>query len=108
MFNPVTPFAVNTLQLIGQSSFGVVCGFGVFNYHEVAWSGECTEADDVYDACVAVFAPAAPLLPRTILIPSGVPFGFPNQGLYRDLLAAPGSRSVCQARPTSRQRRLVF
>lgn len=108
MFNPVTPFAVNTLQLIGQPHFGAVCGFGVFNYHEVAWSGGCTEADDVFDACVAVFAPAAPLLPLTVVIPSGIPFGFPNQGFYRDLLAAPGARSICQARPMSRQRRLVF
>jgi hypothetical protein len=108
MFNPVTPFGANPLQLIGQQTFGPVCGLGVFNYHEVAWSGLCTEFEDVFDACIAVAAPAAPLFPLITLVPANLRFGWPNQGLYRDLIAAPGSRSVCQAQPTARQRRLVF
>lgn len=109
MFNQVTPFAVNPIQLIGQGSFGAVCGTGFFNYHEVAWGGLCTEREEVYDACVALLAPAAPFAPLLTLVPANILFGWPNQGLYRDLLAAPTSRSVCKPQPAlSRQRRLVF
>jgi hypothetical protein len=109
MFNQLTPFAVNNLQMIGQGSFGPVCGTGLFNYHEVAWEGLCTERDQVYDACVALFAPPAPFLPLFPLVPTNIPFGWSNQGLYRDLLAPPGSRAICQPQPAlSRRRRFVY
>lgn len=109
MFNQVTPFAVNPLQLIGQPSLGLVCGRGVFNYHEVAWVGLCTEREEVYDACVSLLAPAAPFPPFFTLVPANIVFGRPNEGLYRDLLAAPSSRSICRPQPAlSRQRRPVF
>jgi hypothetical protein len=109
MFHQLTPFAVNNIQMIGQGSFGPVCGRGLFNYHEVAWEGLCNEQEQVYDACVALWARPAPFLPFGPLIPAGIPFGWPNQGFYRDLLAQPGSRSVCQPQPAlSRRRRLVY
>jgi hypothetical protein len=109
MFNPVSPFATNTLRLIGQLQFGSVCGAGLFNYHEVAWGGFCTELDEVYDGCVELLTPAPPFAPIVPVVPSNVIFGFPSQGLYRDLLAAPISRSICQPQPAlSRMRRPVF
>src|SRR5262249_44491049 len=89
MFNEVAPFATNLMRLIGQPLFGPVCGTGLFNYHEVAWGGFCTEIDEVYDGCVELLMPSPPWPPVAPVVPSNMVFGFPNQGLYRDLIAAP-------------------
>lgn len=108
MFNPLLPFAVNPVRLIGQPWFGASCGNGYFNYHEVAWEAWCSEADCVHDASLAVQAPAWPQPPLLALVPTNLRFGWANSGQYRDLLVAPGSRLVCQPQPSTRMRRLVY
>jgi hypothetical protein len=107
MFTPGIPFPVSPILAIGGSQWSIPCGSPTFSYHEVAWTEACTSADDVFDACLKV--DALPLLPlRLGILPTGLRFGFPGQGEYRDLLAAPGGRQLCQPQPGLRQRRPVF
>jgi hypothetical protein len=109
MFNQIVPFEVNPIRLIGQGTFGPVCGTGLFNYHEVAWEGLCTAMHEVYDACIAALAPTPPSPGLTPIVPTNIRPGWPNQALYRDLLVAPSSRWICQPQPLlSRTRRPVF
>lgn len=108
MFNLLLPFAINPVRLIGQPWFGPACGNGYFNYHEVAWDAWCSEADSVYDASLAVQAPAWPQTPLLALVPTDLRFGWASSGQYRDLLVAPASRLVCQPQPSTRMRRLVY
>lgn len=107
MFNIVAPFQCNLTRLIGAYFFGAVCGAGLFNYHEVAWEGACSDIEDVYDACLEVLAPPPPLPSLAPFLPADVAFGW-APGCYRDLLVAPASRPLCQAQPQTRQRRMVY
>ncbi|MER9708060.1 hypothetical protein NKJ10_28315 [Mesorhizobium sp. M0204] len=100
-------FPVNPILAIGDTLVLPPCGVGLFNYHEVAWSGEATEDDLVYDACLEVNSNTA-LGPVELLLPTGLRFGSVNDGQYRDCLAAPFGRDLCKAQPTLRVRRAVF
>lgn len=108
MFNQVVPFRCNSMRLIGAPFFGAVCGSGFFNYHEVAWEGACSDVDDVYDACVELFAPAPPAVAFTTYLPADINFAWPLGNSYRDYLVAPAGRPICQAQPQTRRRRLVY
>ena len=108
MFNEVVPFQCNLTRLIGAPFFKAVCGNGLFNYHEVAWEGTCSDLEDVYDACLEVFAPPPPSPSLVPYLPADVTFGWVPGASYRDFLVSPVSRSVCQAQPQTRQRRLVY
>jgi hypothetical protein len=102
-------FATNQIQSIGSARFGLPCGWPGFTYHEVAWTNGCTADDDVYDACCAVNGTATPdRAPRVALLPTGMRFGAPGAAQYRDRLAAPAARGVCEPRPGTRVRRVVF
>lgn len=100
-------FPVNPIRAIGNQSIDVPCGIGFFSYHEVAWDGEATEADAVYDACLEVDVDMN-LLRRTMVLPIQMRFGAAGDSQYRDLLAAPFGRELCRAQPQLRQRRAVF
>ena len=39
---------------------------------------------------------------------ANIRFGFPGEGQYRDRLASPAGRLLCQPQPLSRQRRFVI
>jgi hypothetical protein len=108
MFNQIVPFRCNLIRLIGAPFFGTVCGSGLFNYHEVAWEGTCSDLDDVYDACIEVFAPAPPAFAFATYIPADLNFGWAIGSNYRDFLVSPEARSICQAQPQTRRRRLVY
>ncbi|WP_299657844.1 hypothetical protein [uncultured Tateyamaria sp.] len=108
MFNQIVPFRCNLMRPIGAPFFGPVCGTGFFNYHEVAWEGACSDLDEVYDACVAVFFPAPPSVGLSAFMPSDINFGWSYASSYRDFLVSPESRYICQAQPTTRRRRLVY
>jgi hypothetical protein len=108
MFNQIVPFRCNLMRTIGAQFFEAVCGTGFFNYHEVAWEGACSDLDDVYDACLEVFAPAPPSIPLVPYMPADLNFGWSPGTSYRDLLVSPVSRAVCQAQPHTRRRRLVY
>jgi hypothetical protein len=77
--------------------------------HEVAWTGDCGEDDLVFDACLELDGDADPTRPpHRAHLPVGMRFGAPGQGLYRDRLAAPAGRLVCEPQPLFRQRRFVI
>ena len=102
-------FPVNPMLAIGAESVGMPCGWPGFSYHEVAWTRACTARDDVYDACCAVNGTAIPQQPPFIpLLPAGLRFGPVGATLYRDRLAAPAGRPICEPRPATRVRRFVF
>jgi hypothetical protein len=102
-------FGVNPIVSIGSDDFGLPCRWPGFTYHEVAWTGDCTANDDVYDACCVVNSTANPQRPPRIpLLPAGLRFGESGDGQYRDRLSAPAARGVCEPRPNTRVRRIVF
>jgi hypothetical protein len=102
------PFALNPILAIGSRVWQIACGWGSFNYHEVAWKDGCRENDEVFDACLHVDGDLNPgSAPHRPLLPLNLVFGFPGQGLYRDLLASPLGTIHCRPQPTTRQRRIV-
>ena len=109
LIGPIIYFAVNPIRAIGASTFRAPCGWPGFTYHEVAWSRNCTAADTVCDACLEVNGSAnPPNPPRIPLLPAGLKFGATGEALYRDRLAAPVARDLCEPRPDTRVRRVVF
>lgn len=104
MFNEWQPFAVNPAQLIGQLLFTTVCGTGVFNYHEVAWTGDCDVNDLVFDACLAGVDPRTGI----VTVASGMRFGNVGERQYRQLLATPSGQFFCTPQPSTRTRRFVI
>jgi hypothetical protein len=103
------PFVLNPIRAIGTGTWLRACGWGAFNYHEVAWKGAASANDEVYDACCEVdgdFNPTAP--PQRPLLPINMRFGAEGDRQYRDRLAAPGSRQHCRPQPSTRLRRQVY
>lgn len=102
-------FECNPVLAIGSGIWQTPCGWGGFAYHEVAWTGAGTAADDVYDACLRVDGNGPPGQPPFFpLLAAGLRFGQPGDGGYRDRLAAPGSRELCDPEPGEfRQRRVL-
>jgi hypothetical protein len=99
-------FLLNPILSIGLSDWSTL--FGGFTFHEVAWSGQCGNDDLVYDACCMVDADADPTsAPHTARLPTGERFGAPGDDGYRDRIAAPQSRNLCEPRPALRVRRSV-
>jgi hypothetical protein len=102
-------FLTNPILAIGTDRLGSPCGWGLgFTYHEVAWEGACTSDDDVYDACVRLLSERDGTSVASTAVPAGIRFGAEGDGQYRDLLAAPTSRSVCIPRPQERKRRVLL
>jgi hypothetical protein len=102
-------FGVNPIMSIGSNGFSLPCGWPGFTYHEVAWTNNCRADDEVYDACCQVNGTADPSrAPRIPLLAAGLRFGAAGDGQYRDRLASPAARAVCEPRPSTRVRRIVF
>ena len=98
-------FQLNPLLAIGSNTWQTACNWGGFSYHEVPWKGACTEAEEVFDACLQVDGDADPTTaPHTALLPTNIVFGAAGAGGYRDRLSPSGN---CDPQPTSRQRRSV-
>jgi hypothetical protein len=106
----VPAFSTNPIRVIGSRFWDSPCGSGLgFTFHEVAWKGACTSDDEIYDACLEVDGTAYPTLaPHFPLLPMNMRFGNSGDGLYRDRVAAPSDRSVCEPRPWERRRRRVI
>lgn len=102
-------FELNPLLAIGSSVWQTACGWGWFNYHEVAWKGGCTSNYEVFDACLQVDGDIDPTsTPHTALLPINMRFGLPGDMQYRDRLATPAGRPNCEPAPTTRKRRVVI
>jgi hypothetical protein len=111
MYTDFQLFALNPIRAIGIDQWQPACGWPGFGMHEVAWEGNCTSDEEVYDACLEVDGGADPTRPPFIpLLPANMRFGRPGDGLYRDRLAAPrdNGREKCEPRPETRQRRFVI
>jgi hypothetical protein len=103
-------FDLNPLIAIGYSTWTVPFGGG-FSYHEVAWTGGCTENDRVFDGCLHVDGDADPTqAPHTALLPCNMIFGNCTTMNYRLRLCPPTADgcAACQPQPgSSRQRRPI-
>jgi hypothetical protein len=98
-------FPVNPVRTIGAPGWSLPCGWWPgWTFHEVAWSGGCTADDTVFDACLQLdgYPPY-----RVPLVPANLRFGHIGEYAYRDLLAAPEGRALCEPTPFARQRRPV-
>lgn len=76
-------------------------------FHEVAWSGNATEADSVYDASLLVNANLYPFGPVAPLLAANLGFGAAWGGLYRSMLAESQDQFVCHPRPEERRCRAL-
>jgi hypothetical protein len=104
----LVPFPLNPTRSIGSPSWRSACGTGVYSMHEVAWTGNCGEDDTVFDACLELDGDADPTRPpHRPQLPVGMRFGAAGEGQYRDRLAAPAGRAVCEPQPSFRQRRFL-
>ncbi len=97
-YKPKSSFFTNPILSIG--SIGVAqMAPTKWNYHEVAWTGGGGSNDNVYDASLHLNGNPNPAnQPYTELLPTNMRFGEPNDGDYRDKLAAvkpDGNRAKC-------------
>ena len=103
-------FKLNHILPIGFNRWSHACGWDFFTYHEVAWTGACTEQDNIYDACLHLNG-NAPRIDRPFypLLPINMNFGLPGIGDYRRRIAAPTIQAQrdCSAEPHTRQRRFI-
>ena len=90
-------FRLNPMIAIGYSSWAVPFN-GSFSYHEVAWKGACTSAEQVFDGCLQVDADADPTsAPHTGLLAINMVFGNCTTMDYRLRLCPPGPSGCSQA-----------
>lgn len=94
----LSPFSLNKVIPIGFPDF-IIPFAGSFNFHEVAWKGDCTEDNEVFDACLVVDGDPDPTVTtsHTRLLPANLLFGRPGDLHYRDRLAsaADNGRPLC-------------
>ena len=101
-----SPFALNPSVAIGIPGRQAICGWTAFNFHEVAWKGDCGADDEVFDACLLLDVAAPADASPTSVLPVNMRFGEAGEGGYRDCIAAPAGRANCQPQPASRRRRI--
>lgn len=102
---PFGYFPVNPVRTIGSAFWGAPCGWWPgWSFHEVAWSRDCGADDTVFDGCLQLDAYPPYRVP---LQPANLRFGRIGEWAYRDLLAAPTGRQLCEPVPFERRRRPV-
>ncbi len=109
--NPLTQIAINPIIVIGDSDWGFPFPEQgeAFRFHQVAFDGEATVDDCVFDACLMVDADKNPTKTspyRTPMIPAGIRFAKAKGMAYRERFAAPAGRG-CRPDNTWRIRWLV-
>ncbi len=103
-------FQCNKIIPIGFINWQVPFGWG-FSYHEVAWTGACSDSDILCDACLKVDGDTDPTKsPHTELLPINTKFHVAGQTLYKERLAAntPSGLPNCNPKPTNMKRRSVI
>jgi hypothetical protein len=102
-------FNTNPIQIIGHPEFSRPCNFPTgFQFHEVAWAGNCYYQDPVWDACARVNASLNPAHPPYLpLLPVNLPFAEYSAYDYRTRMVAADSLLNCVPQPQTRQRRPV-
>jgi len=98
-------FRMNRVIPIGFNDWTVPFRFG-FRDHEVAWKGDCTEDDRVFDGCLQIDADADPTTaPHTPLVPVNMLFGSCSAMKYRQRLCAPTEDGCPHCKPLLREKR---
>jgi hypothetical protein len=101
-------FMTRDIRTIGSTRWDSPCSLGLgFMFHEVAWSGDASEADAVYDASLLVNANLRPFGTVTPLLAANFGFGPPWGGLYRCMVAQSQDQLVCHPRPEERRCRAL-
>jgi hypothetical protein len=103
-------FDINPIRLIGFNDFNRNFEHGGFNFHEVAWKGNCDVNDGVFDACLQVDNDPNPAAaPHVPLLPQDLRFGNVGDGTYRDKLTpqTPNGGQRCNPVPGSSVRRPI-
>lgn len=109
MQTPGTMFRTNRILAIGSPYWQTPCGIPGFSYHEVAWKGNGTSSDPIFDACLALDATINPQDSFSVpLLPVNMMLGSKGSGLYRDKLVFPQDWNLAKPTPKDRQRRLPF
>ncbi|HEY5748826.1 MAG TPA: hypothetical protein VIU12_22305 [Chryseolinea sp.] len=105
-------FQLNNIRGIGSSVWTTACNnWGGFSYHEVAWKGNCTEQDQIFDGCLQVDGDSDPMTaPHTPLLPTNMVFGDCTTMNYRLRLTpnTPAGCGSCNAQPSTRVRRVII
>lgn len=97
-------FTYNPIKKIGESKWST----DAFDFHTVAWEGECDEGNDVYDACLKVDGDEDPAnSPSMPVLPTNLRFGKHSDRQYRFRLVAPSNPNAAQPEPHKRRRRAV-
>lgn len=103
-------FDLNPVIAIGYNVWEVPFGSG-FSYHEVPWTGACTEVDHIYDGCLKVEGDADPTsAPHVPLLPTNMLFGECVTMNYRLRLCPPTPTGCarCHAQPGTKKRRPII
>lgn len=102
-------FLTRDIRTIGGAHWSSPCGMGLgFIFHEVAWSGNATEFDAVYDGSLLVNADLRPLGTLVPVLAANLGFGAAFGGLYRSMIAQPQDQFICQPRPEERRCRALM
>jgi len=97
-------FMTRDIRTIGSARWTSPCGLGLgFMFHEVAWTGNATEFDAVYDGSLLVNANLQPFGAIVPLLPANLGFGTAFGGLYRSMLTQAEDQFICE--PASEERR---
>lgn len=105
----VPAFLTRDIRTIGGTAWNSPCGLDLgFMFHEVAWTGNATDADAVYDGSLLVNANLTPIGSIVPLLAVNLGFGGPFGGLYRSMIAQPQDQFVCEARPLERRCRALM
>ena len=97
----VNDFPLHPHQRIGNSSLTLQSSF---SHHTVAWTGECTEDDQVFDACVQLDSDECPANdPHPLFVPAGMRFGQVTEKLYRFRLTSDPSQCNPAGEPFHRR-----
>jgi hypothetical protein len=100
----MSDFRYNPIRKIGESSWTT----DSFDFHDVAWEGDCGRDNDVFDACLQIDGDPDPTtFPHTPFQPSNLRFGSQADRQYHFRLVAPSNPDSAQPRPTQKKRRPV-
>jgi hypothetical protein len=105
-------FTTKRYTAIGLPPWTSPTGEWFFKFHEVAWEGECGDADKVYDACLRYDGDGLGDPPANGVLPCGVQFSDGSPGApfaYRELLTPVSLDGYykCHAVPSSKRRRIL-
>jgi hypothetical protein len=105
----VPTFKTRDIRTIGGTRWTSPCGLGLgFMFHEVAWSGNATEHDTVYDGSLLVNANLSSSGLIVPMLPAGLGFGRAFGGRYRSMLAQQQDQLICHPAPEERRCRALM